>query len=406
MSPASDFSSLAVSTSLETQVKRQPVGVQKKDLSIGIPNEISNQENRVALTPDAVSILAKNGHNITVEADAGKNAGFTNQEYSEAGAQIAYTKKEVFDAHIILKVEPLTLEEVELLNTEQVLFSALNLPSLEKKYFDVLMQKRITAIGYEFLEDKGGDLPVVRAMSEIAGSSSVLIASEYLSKDHKGKGLLLGGITGVPPTSVVIIGAGTVAEYAARTGLGLGAEIKVFDTHLYRLQRLKYAVGHGIFTSIIDSKSLTDALCDADVVIGAMRSEKGFAPMVVTEAMVEEMKEGSVIIDVAIDHGGCVETSKMTSLEKPTFKLHGVRHFCVPNIASRVSHTASMALSNIFTPILIKSGNIGGIDEMILSNPWFMKGVYTYKGNVTHRHIAKKHNLRYRELQLLLAARF
>jgi alanine dehydrogenase len=297
-------------------------------------------------------------------------------------------------------------EELDLLQVGQTLISTLNLPNLEKEYFDILLKKRITGIGFEFLEDKAGDLPVVRAMSEIAGSSSVLIASEYLSTERKGQGMLLGGITGVPPASVVIIGAGTVAEYAARTALGLGAEVKVFDTHLYRLQRLKYAVGHGVYTSIIDSVSLSKALCEADVVIGSMRAEKGLSPMVVDESMVKKMKEGSVIIDVAIDHGGCIETSRMTSLEKPVFIKHGVFHYCVPNIASRVAHTASTALSNIFTPTVIKIGNLGGVEEMILSNQWFMKGVYAYKGNVTNMFISKKYNLRYRELGLLLAARF
>jgi alanine dehydrogenase len=398
--------SMETTSLISTQEKPQKAKTKEENLFIGIPKEVSFQENRVPLTQDAVSVLVKNGHRIRIENEAGKAANFTNTQYSEAGAEIVYSNTEVFDADVILKIEPLILEELELLKTGQTLISTLNLPHLGKDYFDTLLKKRITGIGFEFLEDKAGDLPIVRAMSEIAGSSSVLIASEYLSTERKGKGMLLGGITGVPPTSVCIIGAGTVAEYAARTALGLGAEVKVFDTHLYRLQRLKYAVGHGIYTSIIDSVSLTKALCEADVVIGAMRAEKGYAPMVVDDSMVKQMKEGSVIIDVAIDHGGCIETSKMTSLEKPFYVKHGVIHYCVPNIASRVAHTASTALSNIFAPTIVKMGNLGGVEEMILSNQWFMKGVYAYKGNVTNMFISKKYNLRYRELGLLLAARF
>ncbi|SOE20664.1 alanine dehydrogenase [Spirosomataceae bacterium TFI 002] len=403
MSPAT---SIATKSLLFTQEKSALAKNKSQDLFIGIPKEVSYQENRVALTPDAVSILTKNGHKIKIESGAGQAANFTDNQYSEAGAEIVHSSQEVFKADIILKIEPLVAEELDLLQMGQTLISTLNLPSLEKEYFDILLKKRITCIGFEFLEDKAGDLPIVRAMSEIAGSSSVLIASEYLSTERSGRGMLLGGITGVPPTSVVIIGAGTVAEYAARTALGLGAEVKVFDTHLYRLQRLKYAVGHGIYTSIIDSVSLSKALCEADVVIGSMRAEKGLSPMVVDDTMVQKMKEGSVIIDVAIDHGGCIETSRMTSLDKPVFVRHGVIHYCVPNIASRVAHTASTALSNIFTPTIIKIGNLGGVEEMILSNQWFMKGVYAYKGNVTNMYISKKYNLRYRELGLLLAARF
>lgn len=377
----------------------------KKQLFIGIPKEVSNQENRVSLTPDAVSVLVKNGHRILIEKNAGREAGFTDNEFSEAGAEIVPTAKEVFQAEIILKIEPLIPSELELINQNQTIISALNLPTLEKTYFDHLLKKNATAIAFEFLEDKSGGLPVVRAMSEIAGSSAVLIASEFLSKDHKGRGQLLGGITGVPSCQVVILGAGTVAEYAAKTALGLGAEIRVFDIHLYRLQRLKYTVGQNINTAIIDSEVLTHALRNADVVIAAMRAEKGFAPIVVQESMVKQMKEGAIIMDIAIDNGGCVDTSRITTHESPTFVKHGVIHYAVPNIPSRVAHTASIALSNIFTPTLIKMGNLGGVEEMILSNKWFYKGVFSYKGNITNAIIAQKFNLRHRDLGLLLAAR-
>ncbi len=395
-------SELALQHIMETKEQALAVQQSRKNLSIGLPKEQSPLEKRIVLTPDAVSVLVRNGHEVVVEKDAGLAADFGNDRYQNAGAKIAYSPSEVFKSEIVLKVNPPTLEEIDLMSPEATLFSAIQYIKQEKAFFEKLIQKRITAIGFEYMQDKVGNFPVVRAMSEIAGSSAILLASEYLGK---GKGLLLGGIAGVPPTSVIILGAGTVAEFAARTAIGLGAEIKVFDLHLYRLQRLRYSLGQHIFTSIIDSENLGKALKEADVVIAALRPEKGYTPLVVTEEMVEQMKENSVIIDVAIDQGGCVETSQMTDHANPVFKKHGVLHYGVPNIASQVAHTASYSLSNIFTPLLLKTGNHGGVTEMILSNPWFIHGVYAFKGNITSQHIAKKHELRYRDLRLLLAAR-
>ncbi len=396
---------LALQSAMTPQ--ESPLAVRKKSRSlvIGLPREISFQENRIGLTPEAVSILLRNGHEIIVEKGAGDGANFTDEEYSNAGAKIVFSSKEVFDADVVLKIEPIVREEFDLLRPESTLISALHLPSLSKDYFDRLNEKRVTGIAFEYIEDKVGGFPVIRAMSEIAGSAALLIASEQLNSINHGKGIILAGITGVPPTRVVILGAGTVAEYATRTGLGLGADIKVFDTHIYRLQRLQYAVGSRIFTSIIDSDNLSRALSEADVVIGAMRSDKGQSPMVVTEEMVAGMKPGSVIIDVAIDQGGCFETSEMTTHKDAVFRKHDVIHYCVPNIASRFAHTASITLSNIFTPFLIKTGTLGGIEEMIFNNKWFMKGVYTHRGSITNYHLAQKFNLRYRDLGLLLAAR-
>jgi alanine dehydrogenase len=249
-------------------------------------------------------------------------------------------------------------------------------------------------------------MPVVRAMSEIAGSTVMLIASEYLSSVNEGKGLILGGITGVPPTQVVIIGAGTVAEYAARTALGLGANIKVFDNHLYKLRRIKQLLGQQIATSTIDNASLSQALAEADVVIGALRAEKGRNKIVITEEMVAKMIPGSVIIDVGIDQGGCIETARMTTHENPVYRTHEVIHYCVPNIASRVARTASYSLSNIFTPIVLHMNDLGGAEEMIFTYKWFLKGVYTYRGSLTNAFLAKKFGLNHKELQLLLAARY
>jgi len=378
----------------------------KNSLLIGLPVESAAQEKRVVLTPDAVALLVNNGQEVLLEANAGKESKFTDQEYSDAGAKVVYSAKEAFDAEVVIKVEPPTEEEINLMRPGACLISALQLGKQNADFIHALNKKRITAVSYEHLEDKVGGMPVVRAMSEIAGSTVMLIAAEYLSSVNNGKGLIMGGVTGVPPTEVVIIGAGTVAEYAARTALGLGASIKVFDNHIYKLRRIKQLLGQQVFTSTIDNYTLSKALKEADVVIGALRAEKGRNKIVVSEEMVAAMMPGSVIIDVGIDQGGCMETSEMTSHNEPTFVKHGIIHYCVPNIASRVSRTASFALSNIFTPILLQMADLGGAEEMVFNYKWFMKGVYTYRGSLTNAYIARKFGMTHKELLLLLAARY
>lgn len=399
------FEELAKQTALYPQEAPMAVKTSKNNLLIGLPKEVAMQENRIALTPEAVAILVRNGHDVIVEKGAGEGSKFSDNEYSEAGALIAPSAKEVYDANLILKIEPLIDGEFDLIKSGSTLISALNLPAHDRRFFEKLNDKNLTALGYEYIEDQAGGMPIIRSMSEIAGSTVMLIASEYLNSAN-GRGIILGGITGIPPTKVVILGAGTVAEYAARTAIGLGAEIKVFDKHLYKLQRFKYAIGQHIYTAIIDSDTLTEAIQRADVVIGSMRAEDGLSPVVVTEEMVAHMKQDSVIIDVSIDQGGNFETSRMTTHKHPIYRQHGVIHYCVPNIASRVAHTASIALSNIFLPFLLQAGTIGGIEEMMYANRWFMKGVYCHKGTLTNAYIAKKFNMRYKDLELLLAARF
>ncbi len=402
------FGELAKQTqsALATQEAPLTVKTTKNNLLIGLPREVSLQENRIALTPEAVAILVRNGHDVVYEKGAGLSAKFADTEYSEAGAQLVYSTREVYEANLILKVEPLVEAEFDYIRSGSTLISAINLPAHDRNYFEKLNEKNITGLGYEYIEDQSNGLPVIRSMSEIAGSAVMLIAGEYLSNASNGRGIILGGITGVPPTKVVVLGAGTVAEYVARAALGMGADIKVFDKHLYKLQRFKYAVGQQVYTSIIDSDTLGEAIERADVVIGAMRAEDGLSPVVVTEEMVGRMKENSIIIDVAIDQGGNFETSRMTTHKNPTYKVHGVIHYCVPNIAARVAHTASTALSNIFLPFLLQTGTIGGIEEMMYANRWFMKGVYCHNGTLTNANIARTFSMRYKDLELLLAARF
>lgn len=374
----------------------------KGNLYIGIPKETSFQERRVALVPESVSLLVANGHRVKVESNAGFGANFSDHDYSEAGAEICYDSKDVFTCDIIFKVAPPSEEEVELMPGGQTLISALQLSIQPKELLQKLMQKKITAIAWDYIRDNSGLFPVVRTLGEIAGTTSVLVAGELLSSFKDGKGMMLGGVVGVQPAQVIIIGAGTVGEYATRAALGLGASVKVFDNSLSRLRRLQNDIGIRVYTSVIQPKVLAKSLMRADVVIGALRAPLGRTPCVVTEDMVEAMKPGSVIVDVSIDQGGCFETSRVTSHDKPTFVKHGIIHYCVPNIPSRVSRTASFALSNIFAPILLDMGNKGGAKELVVRDPGFRGGVYIYKGILTSEVLGKVFNLKYKDIELVL----
>ncbi len=391
---------------LHPQEQMLETDTKKKGFSILVPKEIQLQENRLALTPEATALLVNNGHQVCFESGAGNGAKFYDNQYSEAGAKICYSPEELYKSgDVIIKVTPPAQEEIEMMQPGSVLISALQLSQLTADYFHAINRKKITAIAFELIEDVVGSMPIVRAMSEIAGNTVLLIAGEYLNSRNNGRGIIMGGVTGVPPTKIVIIGAGTVGEYAARTALGLGAEVKVFDNHLYKLRRMKQRLGNQLFTSIIDFANLSDALKRADVVIGALRAEEGLTPCVVTEEMVSLMKPDSIIIDVSIDQGGCFETSRMTTHQDPVFKKYGVIHYGVPNIASRVAHTATTALSNILTPMVLRAADLGGVEEMIFSKEWFMKGVYCYKGAVTNKNIARMLNLPYKDLALFKMAR-
>lgn len=374
----------------------------KGKLNIGVPKETSFQERRVALVPEAVSLLVANGHQIKVETKAGEASHFSDRDYSDAGAEIVYDSREIFQCDIIFKVSPPIEEEIKLMNSGQTLISALQITMQPKRILEQLMAKKVTAIAWDYIRDNENHFPVVRAMGEIAGNTSVLIAAELLSAYSKGKGVMMGGIAGVQPTEVVVLGAGTVAEYATRSAIGLGCSVKVFDDSLTRLRRLQQTTGTRVYTSIIQPKVLSKALMRTDVVIGAIRSKMGKTPCIVNEDMVSNMKAGSVIIDVSIDQGGCFETSEVTNHSAPTFEKYGVTHYCVPNIASRVSRTASFALSNIFSPVLIQMGEQGGCKELIKKDYGFRSGVYIYKGNLTSEILGKVFDLKYKEIELLL----
>jgi len=393
---------LAQEAALQPQEELLEVGSERKRLNIGIPKETSFQENRIALVPNAVSVLVNNGHEVLVESGAGEKSCFTDQEYSESGAKIVYDRKEVFSCNIVFKIAPPSIEEIELMPGKQTLFSAFQVGLRPIETIKQLMTKKVKAIAWDYIEDESGIFPVIRAMGEIAGNTSVLIAAELLSNANDGVGLMFGGISGVSPLEVVVLGAGAVGEFATRSALGLGASVKLFDNSIYKLRRVQYDLGTRLWTSTFKTTELEEAIKNADVVIGALRSTFGRTPIVVTEEMVSQMKSGSVIVDVAIDKGGCIETSEPTNHAYPTFKCYDVIHYCVPNIGSRVSRTSSYALSNIFLPILLSVGDEGRMTNVIKKNKGIRKGVYLYNGILTNEIIGEAFGIPYKDLNLLL----
>ena len=383
------------------QEEKLEVARHKSELFIGIPKETSYQERRICLTPDAVNSLVSHGHRVLMESGAGESASYSDKEYSDAGAEITQDPKKVFGCPMIFKVEPPTSAEIEIINPNTIIISAIQLKTRKKEYFEKLAKKKITAFAFEFIKDDDGSYPAVKSLSEIAGTASILIAAELMINNQFGKGLLFGNITGVAPTDVVIIGAGTVGEFAAKTALGLGANVKVFDNSITKLRRLQNNLKHPIFTSTIQPKGLLKALRRCDVAIGAMRGQNR-TPVVVTETMVEHMKKGAVIVDVSIDTGGCFETSEITTHEKPTFIKNNVIHYCVPNIPSRYSKTASLSISNILTPYLIQIAEDGGVESAIRCNRGLKNGLYFYHGILTNKAIGDWFDLPNSDINLIV----
>lgn len=391
-------------TRYETQTEMLQVQQKPNKLYIGIPREVTMQENRVALVPSSVATLIAYGHRVVIETEAGEKSNYSDHDYSEAGADIAYSAEQVYKADIIIKVAPPTLKEIDLMHPNQILISPLQLPLISGEYINKLRRKRVIALAMEYIKDESGTFPVVRIMSEMAGIGAMLTAAELLSSTSGGKGVLLGGISGVPSAKVVILGAGIVAEYATRTALGLGAEVRIFDNNIYKLKRIQNQVGQQLYTSAIIPQYLEQELLTADVAIGAMHSKSGRTPIIVSEDMVAKMKPGSVIIDVSIDQGGCFATSEVTTLDNPTFIKHDIIHYCVPNISSRVSRTASVAVSNILTPILLKAGSTQSIEHLLFSNHGLRHGVYTYKGCLCNEYLGERFQIKSTDLDLLITS--
>ncbi|NCW12316.1 MAG: alanine dehydrogenase [Chitinophagia bacterium] len=389
----------------ETQEEVLDIKFKTKPMLIGIPKEVAFQENRVGLIPEAVSVLVANGHEVLMEHNAGEGSRYSDNDYAEAGAKIVFDKESVFRCPILVKTAPPVEADLPYLQMNQTIISPLHITALEKELMEKLMAKKITALAIENIKDENQNYPILRSMGEIAGSAVMLIAGQYLSSFNQGKGVLLGGISGVPPTKVVIIGADIIGEFATRNALALGASVKVFDNNVSRLQRLQNNLGQRVWTSVLEPKILAKQLKTCEVAVGALRNDHSRAPIVVTEEMVAAMRPGSIIIDVAIDRGGCFETSELTNHENPIIIKHDVIHYGVPNIPSGFARTASQAISNVLMPLLIQMGDLGGLEEMIWQHLHLREGVYLYKGALTDFYISEKFSLKYTDLNLLIASK-
>ena len=375
-----------------------------KSIHLGIPKEADADENRIALSPQAVQLLVANGHEIRIEKSAGERAGFSDSDYLLAGGQVTEDVQSIWKSELIIKIQAPHAEEISQMKTGKAIISCASHQHVNGAILDLLNEKKILALGLEYAEDNGGGFPFVKIMAEIAGQLILPIASELLRK--KGQpGILLGNVTGVPPCHIVLLGSGEIVEQIARSAWHAGIQMQVFDKDIYKLQRLKQRLGFPLVTQVIDSENLPKALQDARVIVGALRSESGITPCVVTEEMVSTLKAGTLIMDVCIDQGGCFETSELTTLSRPTFEKYGVSHYCVPNIPSLVSHTASLAMSNLITSFLLKAGKTGGVEEMLWQGKSFMKGVYCFKGYVTHPLVGKLNQKPVKDIQLLLLSK-
>jgi alanine dehydrogenase len=382
---------------LETSVKNRRI-------SIGVPSDNLDEEKRVSLTPEAVNLLVESGNEVIVQTGAGIGANYSDKDYSENGAIISDSPARVYSADVIIKVAPFSEKDTDYLKGNQVVISYLNVLKLNEDTLGKLIRKKVTAIAFEKIRDINGVMPVVESMSEICGITSVLVASEYLSNMHGGKGVMLGGITGVTPTEVVIIGANTAGEYAARAAIGLGSTVKIFDNSLHRLRRFQNLLGQRLQTSVFHPQVLMKALKSADVLIGAIELEDLRPWYYITEDMVRSMKKGAVVIDLSIDRGGCIETTECREMLDPVYEKYGVIHFSAWNLPSRVARTASIALSNVFTPLLQSLADAGGITQLLKNDQGVRNGAYLFNGMLTNETLGQKFGIISKDLDLLISA--
>jgi alanine dehydrogenase len=383
--------------SLLRELARQP------RLSIGLPCENHKVETRLALTPEGVAIVTEEGHRVIVQRGAGLAMSYTDLQYSEAGAEIVDTDVEVFGADLVLKITPPTLEQLMLMKNGKSVFSMLQLSDLKAEVIRLMLSKKLNAIAYELIKDEQKAFPVVNTISEIEGNTAIAVASELMSNASGGKGILLGGVAGISPTEVVILGAGIAGTVAARSALALGAQVKIFDHDINKLRKIQHYLGQQVFTSVIHPSVLFRALSSADAVIGNLRYINGCERFMVSEELVKTMKQGAIIVDLSVDQGGCFETSECRTLQHPVFEKFGIIHYCVPNISARVARTSSMALSNIFAPMLLKIGNSGSVKSAIIESSGFRNGAYVYGGILVNRLIADYYGLTSNDIGLFLA---
>ncbi|SFE15360.1 alanine dehydrogenase [Thermophagus xiamenensis] len=381
------------------------IGKGQKSMSFGIPREHEKGENRIPLTPQGVELLTANGHEIVIESGAGNGANYFDHDFSEAGAKIVDNHEEPFRCDVVLKVAPPNEEERQLFSPGQLLISLLHIFKQDRESIQQLMHKKINALAYEFLKDESNCYPVIRSMSEIEGYTAIMIASEYLSKEKNGKGVLLGGITGISPAEVVVIGAGTAGEFAVRAALGLGCQVKVFDNSYRNLRELERNVGQRLFTSVLHPQVLSKALKSADAVISSLRYFDPQSRFFISEEQIAGMKPGSIIVDLSMGNGGCFDAGCSSKSHGSAVTIqHGVIHYRVHNIASRVARTASIALSNIFAPVLLRLAMSGGVSQLIKQDLGVSHGLYLYKGILTNHTLGERFNLPSKDIGLLMAA--
>lgn len=361
---------------------------------VGIPKEIKDHEYRVGMTPDGVRMLTAGGHHVWVEASAGIGSGYADQEYAGAGAMMAGSKEELFrKAELIVKVKEPLLSECQYFRPGQTLFTYLHLASLPE-LTKALMAAKVTAVARETVEAQDGSLPMLRPMSEIAGRLSVQIAARYLERSYGGCGVLLGGVPGVEPGKVVVLGAGVAGASAVRIAVGMGAQVTVLDLNAHRLQELDDHYRGRIVTRVSTQAAVEQAVVEADVVVGAVLVHGARAPKVVSRALVARMKPGSVIVDIAVDQGGCFETTRPTTHSEPVYVVDGITHYCVTNMPGIVPRTATLALANATLPYLMRLAS-QGVAQAIRSDQGLARGVNVMDGKVTCRAVADAHGLRF-----------
>jgi len=359
-------------------------------MNIGVINESSKIENRAALSPSGVSLLVERGHSVYIQAGAGLKSGYSNEEYSSQGAQIVFTKEEVFGrSDLVLNISPLDDEECQLVKKNQILFGFHHLAVAHKKKVQELLSKKVSMIGYEIVQDDDMTLPFLESLSEIAGQMCLVISGHYLQTSQSGRGIVIGGVVSVPPASAVIVGSGVLARSAIKAMLGAGAHTIALGTRMNRLRELEEMTSGRVITLFASKYNLARMVKVADILIGAVLRPGEKAPVMITKEMVKSMKKGSVIIDLAIDQGGCIETSRPTTLELPTYEEEGVIHYCVPNITSSVSRTSTKVLSNLVTSYVIEIAETG-IERALENNPSLQRGVYLHQGKIVKKKIAER----------------
>ena len=381
-------------TAWETQEERLAVDAKSAQLQIGLPKEHAMNEHRLLLTPESVQILVASGHEIVVETGAGTLAGFPDASYANAGATIALGTEEVFQCAIVAKVAPPTVAEIEMMRGGQTLISALQLRTRNRAYFKSLADKKITALALEEVRNSEDQSALRMAMSEIAGQMAARVGASLLADGAHGsrKGKLMGPIPGVSPARVVVLGAGVAGLSAVRAAHGMGSQVVLMDSNINRL-RAAQELNPALITEVIQELVVAKRLKKADLMIGALHPVNGRTPVVVSEDSIAAMEPNSVIIDISIDSGGCFGTSELTSHENPTYEKHGVIHYCIPNMASAVGHTATIALSNFVAPMLSTLSELGGVEDCLHYDLNMRAGLYLYKGLLTKRHLGEHFDL-------------